>query len=399
MGQDNRFASEHERAYALVHLDAIQYNLKQMRRLLPPSAKILGVVKADGYGHGLIPVAKAIADEVAGFGVATVEEALLLRQHKITKPVLVFGPAREIWYKEMIQQHIRPAIFQLEKAKAFNETAAALSVRAAIHLKVDTGMGRIGMRPDEAAADMVKEMAGLSALKLEGIFTHFACADEKQKDSTHEQIRKFEAFLSLLKERGITIPIRHCANSAGVIEGLGTDYELVRPGIAMYGIYPSDEVSREPVCLKPVLELRSHITYIKTIYPGESVSYGSTFTARQPMRVATIPVGYGDGYPRNLSGRGWVLIRGRKAPVLGRICMDQFMVDVSRIPAAVEGDQVTLIGRDQNQCIRIEDLAAAGGGFHYEIPCDLGKRIPRIYMDQNGFAGRKDYFQDIFKGF
>ena len=211
-------------------------------------------------------------------------------------------------------------------------------------------------------------------------------------------MEQYLAFEALLEQRGIKIPVRHCANSAGIIESIGTDLDMVRAGISIYGMYPSDEVETSQVLLKPVMELKSFLTYIKTIEPGTEVSYGGTFTAKERMRIGTVPVGYGDGYPRNLSGKGWVLIKGKKANVLGRVCMDQFMVDVTGIDGAEEGEMVTLIGRDGGEQILVEDLAKAGGGFHYEIVCDIGKRVPRVYYRNQEVIGTKDYFDDSYEG-
>ena len=232
------------------------------------------------------------------------------------------------------------------------------------------------------------------------MFTHFARADEADKAFYETQYKKYREFCEMLCSRGVDIPIRHCSNSAGIVEGLDSNgLDMVRAGISIYGLYPSDEVARDRVKLVPAMELKSFITYIKTIGPGTAVSYGGTFVADRPMRVATIPVGYGDGYLRSLSNKGAVLIRGKRAEILGRICMDQFMADVTDIPEAEEGDQVTLIGRDGEECITVEELAALSGGFHYEIICQIGKRVPRVYLRDGKVIGKKDYFNDIYEGF
>ena len=239
----------------------------------------------------------------------------------------------------------------------------------------------------------------LPGIYLEGMFTHFATADEEDKTKTMAQIAQYQAFVKMLEKEGVQIPIKHCANSAGIIDSLGVEFDLVRAGISIYGLYPSQEVNREAVKLTPALELKSHVTYIKSIEPGTEISYGGTFKAEVPMRIATIPAGYGDGYPRYLSGKGWVLIRGQKAPVVGRICMDQFMVDITGLEGIEENDQVTLIGKDGDQEITAEDLAEAGGGFHYELLCGLGKRVPRIYFSGGKAVGKKDYFDDRYQDF
>ena len=243
-------------------------------------------------------------------------------------------------------------------------------------------------------------MAALYGIELEGLFTHFARADEADKSFYQTQFERYQEFLSYLKEYGVTIPVRHCSNSAGIVENLDSNQmDMVRAGICIYGLYPSDEVDRNRVKLTPAMEIKSFITYIKEIAPGTPVSYGSTFVSEHAMRVATIPTGYADGYNRGLSNRGSVLIRGKRAKILGRICMDQFMVDVTDIPEAEEDDEVTLIGKDGEDEITVEEMAACFGGFHYEIICDIGKRVPRVYIQNGRIAGTKDYFNDVYEGF
>lgn len=390
----------YNRVYATVNLDAVADNMKEMAGNLPSGTGMIGVVKADGYGHGSVPVAMAVDPYVRGFAVATVEEGVILRRHGIGKMILVLGVTHPDQYGELIRYQIRPTVFTLRQAERLSELACREGVRAKLHLAVDTGMSRIGMEPDEASAEMVLSMSRLSGIEIEGMFTHFARADERDKESARAQLAAYLNFSELLKSRGIEIPLKHCSNSAGIVEGLPSNsLDLVRAGISIYGLYPSDEVDRETVHLTPVMELKSRISYIKTIRPGTPVSYGGTFVARRPTRIATIPVGYGDGYPRSLSSRGSVLIRGRRAPILGRVCMDQFMVDVTDIPEAEEEDEVTLIGRDGGDQISVEELARLGGGFHYELICDLGKRVPRVYLRGGRIAGTKDYFQDVYEGF
>ena len=390
----------YNRVYATVNLDAVADNMKEMAGNLPSGTGMIGVVKADGYGHGSVPVAMAVDPYVRGFAVATVEEGVILRRHGIGKMILVLGVTHPDQYEELIRYQIRPTVFTLRQAERLSELACREGVRAKLHLAVDTGMSRIGMEPDETSAEMVLSMSRLPGIEIEGMFTHFARADERDKESARAQLAAYLNFSELLKSRGIEIPLKHCSNSAGIVEGLPSNsLDLVRAGISIYGLYPSDEVDRETVHLTPVMELKSRISYIKTIRPGTPVSYGGTFVARRPTRIATIPVGYGDGYPRSLSSRGSVLIRGRRAPILGRVCMDQFMVDVTDIPEAEEEDEVTLIGRDGGDQISVEELARLGGGFHYELICDLGKRVPRVYLRGGRIAGTKDYFQDVYEGF
>lgn len=390
----------YSRVYATINLDAVESNMKAMRAVLPASTAMIGVVKTDGYGHGAVPVAKTMDPYVEGYAVATIDEAILLRRHGVGKMILVLGVTHESRYEDLVRFDVRPSMFCYDKVKRFSDTAQGLGKRAAIHLAVDTGMSRIGMRPDKESADMALRMSKLPGIRIEGVFTHFARADETGKAAYEAQFEAYRNFSDMLFERGISIPIRHCSNSAGIVEGLGSnELEMVRAGISIYGLYPSGEVDRDKVRLTPVMELKSCITYIKTIDRGTAVSYGGTFVAKGRTRVATVPVGYGDGYMRSLSNKGSVLVRGRRARILGRVCMDQFMVDVTDIPEAAEDDTVTLIGRDGEEFISVEELARLGRGFHYEIICGIGKRVPRVYIRGGEIVGAKDYFDDRYEGF
>lgn len=372
-----------DRTWAEVDLDAIRHNMEEMKRNLPEKTGIIGVIKTDGYGHGAVQVAGAIDPYVKGYAVAAADEALELRRHGIAKPILILGPVSESRFRRLIEEDIRPVMFTEPAIRRFAATAEELGSKGKIHLAVDTGMNRIGMKPTAESADMVASLAGLPGLEIEGLFTHFARADEKDKTAASRQYERYLFFDRLLRERGVQIPVHHCANSAGIIEGIGTSLDMVRAGISIYGLYPSDEVDHEMVHLKPALSWKARITYVKTIEAGDEVSYGGTFRADKPVRVATVAAGYGDGYPRSLSGKGWVLIDGKKAPILGRVCMDQFMVDVTEIPGAEEGTAAVLLGRSGEQELTAEKLAELSGGFHYEILCGIGKRVPRAYI-QNG---------------
>lgn len=387
------------RVYEAVDLDAIRYNMEEMQSNLEPGTEMIGVVKSDGYGHGSVPVALAIDPYVWGYAVATVEEGVILRKHGITKPVLVLGVVPYDGYQLLVDYDIRSSVFQISRARRLSELAERAGKKAVIHLALDTGMSRIGYPVTEAAAEEAAEICKLPGISAEGLFTHFAKADERDKKATDIQIEKFRTFVDMLAGRGITIPILHCSNSAGILDLKKANFHMVRAGISIYGLYPSMEVSTEPVKLKPAMELKSTISYIKKIEPGTSVSYGGTFTAGQEMTIATIPVGYGDGYPRNLSGNGEVLIRGQRAKILGRICMDQFMVDVSSIQGAEEEDEVVLVGTQGNERITVEELADRCGGFHYEILCDISKRVPRVYLEHGEVVGTKDYFNDFYSSF
>lgn len=390
---------KYTRVYAPIDLDAVAYNMESMKKNIAADTGMIGVVKTDAYGHGAVPVAKTIEPYVQGYAVATIDEALILRHHGITKSILILGVTHPSRYEDAINEEIRLATFTMEQAKPLSELTVSMGKTAKIHLAVDTGMSRIGMRPDEKSADMVKKMAALPGIEIEGMFTHFAKADETDKTNANGQLQKYLDFVELLQKRGIEIPIKHCSNSAGIIDLPQANLDVVRAGISIYGMYPSDEVEKSQVLLRPVMGLKSFITYVKTLYPGQEVSYGGHFVAEKEMKIATIPVGYGDGYPRNLSCKGHVIIRGKKAPILGRVCMDQFMVDVTHIPEAAVDTEVTLIGTDGEETILVEDLANAGGGFHYEIVCDIGKRVPRVYYKNGEIVGTKDYFDDVYQDF
>ena len=390
----------YSRVYATVNLDAVASNMRSMRDNLPASTLIMGSVKADGYGHGSVPVAKTIEPYVFGYAVATIDEGIILRRHGINKTILILGVTHESRYEDLLRYDIRTAMFQYEKAKKLSDLALKQGKKAVVHLALDTGMSRIGMKADREHAKEAAAIAALEGIEVEGLFTHFARADETDKSAYEEQYRRYKEFLGYLKELGVKIPIRHCSNSAGIVESLESNHmDMVRAGIAIYGMYPSDEVDHNSVNLTPAMEIKSCITYIKEIEAGTAVSYGGTFVADHTMKVATIPVGYGDGYVRSLSGKGDVLIHGKRAAILGRICMDQFMVDVTDIPDVQEDDEVTLLGSDGAECITMEELAEKSGGFHYEMICDIGKRIPRVYLKDGKVVGTKDYFDDVFKGF
>ena len=383
------------RVYAKVDLDAIASNMKAMKALLPEQTGMLGVVKADAYGHGAVPVARAIEPYVSGFAAATAEEAVQLRKAGLKGLILVLGVPFPEDFEDLIRWEIRPAVFEWEQAKELSRLALLCHKVLPIHLAVDTGMSRIGMKPGEEALELVKRVSCLEGIRIEGIFTHFSRADETDLSCTEEQLKAFEAFDRQLREQGIRIPLRHCSNSAAIVGGLSSNQlELCRAGIALYGLYPSGEVRKDLAALTPALELISCVSCLRDIGPGTAVSYGGTFVADRPMRIATIPVGYGDGYPRSLSGKGAVLIHGQRAPILGRICMDQFMVDVSHIPDVRNFDEAVLLGFQGGEHISAEEIAEASGGFHYEILCGLNKRIPRVYIREGKAVEIRDYFDE-----
>lgn len=372
---------EHNRVCAEVDLDAIAYNMEQMRDRIGDGARLIAVIKTDGYGHGAVPIAEMFEEflYVWGYAVACMEEATELRAHGIKKPILVLGCVFPDQYEEMLHYDIRPTVYTKEMAEKISKEAVRQGKTAYFHIKIDTGMGRLGFPVREESVDVIEQISHLPNVELEGMFTHFAKADETDKTYTLAQHDRFVWMKEQTEKRNIYIRYFDCDNSAGIIDFPDMKHDLARAGISTYGMYPSDEVNKEAVDLRPALRLISHVTFVKDVEAGTSISYGGTFTAPHKMRVATIPVGYGDGYPRSLSNKGYVLIRGKRARILGRVCMDQFMVDVTDIPETGFMDQVTLIGRDGDERITVEDLSELSGRFNYEFVCCLGKRIPRIY--------------------
>ena len=388
----------YQRVWAEVDLDAIWENMVHMKENIAENTKILAVIKTDGYGHGGVPIAKMLEqlDFMFGYAAATYEEAHVLREAGVKKPILILGYTFPYCYEELIREKIRPAVYRRDTVEELVAAAAKVGQKAKVHIKVDTGMGRIGITPDEEGLEFVRFLMGHTELEVEGIFTHFAKSDEEDKTSAYHQLALFQNFIDRIQtELGLTIPVKHCSNSAAILEMPQANMDMVRAGITAYGLYPSEEVSKDIVPLRAAMSLYSHIVYCKTIHAGQSVSYGGLFTAQKDTRVATIPVGYGDGYPRSLSGKGYVLIRGKKAPILGRVCMDQFMVDISEIPGVMEGDKVTLLGVDGTERITAEELGELSGRFNYEFVCDLGKRIPRVYRQHGEITEVRDYFENF----
>ena len=373
--------TEHNRVCAEIDLDAIAYNMEQMKKRIGDHARLIAVVKADGYGHGAVPVAKMFeaCSYVWGYAVACLEEAMELREQGIRKPILVLGCVFPDQFEEMIRYDVRPAVYMESMAELISQEAVRQGKDAFIHIKIDTGMGRIGFPVTEESADAVERISRLPGIRIEGMFTHFAKADERDKTYTFLQHDRFMRMKELIEKRQVPVRYFDCDNSAGIIDFPDMKHDLARAGIAMYGMYPSDEVDQKAVDLRPALSLVSHVSFVKEVEAGTPISYGGTFVSDRPMRVATIPVGYGDGYPRSLSNKGYVLIHGKRARILGRVCMDQFMADVTDIPETAFMDRVVLVGRDGDEEITVDELAALSGRFNYEFVCCLGKRIPRIY--------------------
>ena len=370
------------RVWAEIDLDAIAGNYQAMRDRIREGTKMIAVVKTDGYGHGAVPIAGMLEplDYIWGFAVATAEEAYTLRESGIRKPILILGYTFAEDYGRLAKGRIRPAVFKYDMAKQMSEAALAVGKRLPIHLALDTGMTRIGFADNEESVREIQKIRELPGIEIEGMFTHFARADELDKSHARAQLLRYIRFSKRLEEAGVPIPLKHCSNSAAILEMPEANIDLVRPGITGYGIYPSDEVSRESVPLKAAMSIKSRIVFIKEVEAGVPVSYGGTFVTERRTRIATIPVGYGDGYPRSLSNKGWVLIHGKKAPILGRVCMDQFMVDVTDIPEAGELDEAVLMGRSEGSFLGVDELGKLSGRFPYEFVCDVGKRVPRVYL-------------------
>ena len=388
----------YERVRACIDLDNMEYNMDLMKSNIAKETLMTAVIKADGYGHGAVPIAKILEKKeyLYGFAVATAEEAFILRNSGIRKPILILGYTFPCFFEELIKKEIRLTIFREDTLAELNKTALALGETAKVHIKVDTGMSRIGILPDASGIDFIQKTVAMPGLEIEGIFTHFAKADELNKQPVNNQIAIFKQFVEQTEEMlGIKIPFKHCSNSAGIIELKNANMDLVRAGITLYGLWPSKEVSKEIIEIRPVLSLKSHIVYLKKIQKNTQISYGGTFTTTRETLLATIPVGYGDGYPRSLSNNGYVLVRGQRAPIVGRICMDQFMVDVTDIAKVSLDDEVVLIGRDESEVITMEELGERSGRFNYEFACDLGKRIPREYIRGGQVVYTKDYFDEI----
>lgn len=386
--------NKYKRICARIDLDAVAYNMEMMKKNIKNGTSMLAVLKTDGYGHGAVPIARMLEKEeyLWGAATATPDEAVCLRKSGFKKPIIVLGVVFQEQFRTMIEYDIRTTVYTQKAAIKLSRMAREMNHDAFIHIKLDTGMSRLGFAVNETSAEEIAEICKLPGIIPEGIYTHFAKADETDKSFTQMQMEKYLWMKETLFKKGISFPIYHCSNSAGIIDVPEANFDLVRAGISMYGLYPSNEVVKENVSLKPALELISHVAFVKWIDSGTSVSYGGTYITDKPTKVATIPVGYGDGYPRSLSNKGYVLIHGKKAPIIGRICMDQFMVDVTQIEEVDFGTRVVLIGRDGEEFLPVETLSELSGRFNYEFVCCLGKRIPREYLHHGEVIEQIDYF-------
>lgn len=377
---ETQMITKGKRTWAEIDLDAAVYNMKQIRAIT--DAKILAVVKADGYGHGCINMAKtALACGATYLGVACMDEARQLRQHGISAPILILGYTERDDLPETVQYDVTTAVYSYDTAQALNRAAQAQGKTAKVHLKIDTGMNRIGLMAErEAAVEEAVKIASLPWLEVEGIFSHFSCSDEPKNPYTKQQFERFIAFCNKLEAHGIRPKLRHICNSAATVLYPEMHLDMVRPGIILYGSYPSDEVRREGFSLRPVMSVKAHVTRVETVKKGSIISYGGIFEAEQDMKIATVPIGYADGYARILSGKAYMIAGGEFAPIVGRICMDQCMIRLSEGNTVNVEDEVVIIGNQGGLSVQAEQLAQQMGSISYELFCMIGKRVPRIYL-------------------
>ena len=382
---------QYDNTHVTIDLDIITENFRAICRKV--GVPVMAVIKADAYGHGAVQVARQLQEECAFFGVSSMLEALELRQAGLKNPILILGQTPVSAFSKAIREGIRPAIFRYEDALALSAAATELGTAAPFHFAVDTGMSRIGFQVTEEAADICAKIAALPGLCPEGLFSHFFAADSEDLTSAREQAKLFDQFDSMLRSRGVQVKLRHMDNSAGIMNFDG-HYEMVRSGIVTYGMYPSDQVDPALLALKPALSWHSRVIHVKRLPAGRSIGYGASYVTQKPTVVATIPVGYADGYRRSLSNRFYVLIGGKRAPILGRVCMDQLMVDVTDIEDVQVNDPVVLIGTDGEETITMEQIAEQAGSFNYEFVCGISRRVPRIYKHAGKVVAEVHYLLD-----
>lgn len=377
------------RCSADINLDAIRNNIKAAQKNLKENVKTCAVIKADGYGHGAVPIAKNIADIVDYYAVATIEEALELINNDIKTPILILGYIHHSYNEEAIKNDIRMTVYDLDMAKRISKSAVKVGKTAKVHLKINTGMNRIGFKPDAENLKVIKTISKMKGIEIEGVFTHFHSADDRGLASAHDQEKLFKEYTDAIEAMGVHIPIKHCSNSAATVRMKDANYNMVRMGIIIYGLYPSKYVKQ--MKLQPAMTLKSHITALKSLEKGDTVGYGATFTAKHKMKLATVSVGYADGYPRNLRNKGKVLIHGQAANVVGSVCMDQIMVDVSKIPDVKLHDEVILVGKSKDREVPMEDVAELAGTFNYEFACGITRRVTRRYLSKGKVVYIKEY--------
>ena len=369
------------RAYAQIDLAAIGHNISEVRKNVGNNVKICAVIKADAYGHGAVEVGHYLENFVEYFAVATVEEAIELRESGISLPIIILSYSSPSQYEDVVKYDITQTIYSVETAELLDKAAASQGKIAKVHVALETGMTRIGFAVNETSVSEIEKISRLEHIELEGMFTHFSCADMTDKSYSHKQMECYDWMCEELDKRGVEIPIKHICNSAGIMEFDSHRLQMVRSGIITYGLYPSEEVDKSVLNLKPAMSFHSHVINLQTVEAGHGVSYGATYTTSRTTRIATVSVGYADGYPRALSNKGRVLIHGQFAPVIGRVCMDQIMVDVTHIDNVQIEDVVTLFGRNGDNEIPVEEPANMSASFNYEFVCSLTRRVFKVYVD------------------
>lgn len=377
--------------FAEIDLDNLAFNLKGIRNLTK-GAEMIGVVKADAYGHGAVDVVPTLLENgVTRLAVAVVSEAAELRNAGIDVPIMILGYTPMIMAGDIFKYGIEPTVFSYEYVKKLSKLAEKDKVNVKVHIAVDTGMGRIGFLPNEESVQDVYKISKLPNIIIEGLFSHFSTSDERDKEYSNLQLEKYKWFVQELENKGILIKIKHIANSAAIMDLPHTNFQAVRPGIILYGYYPSDEVQKNNLKLKPVMTLKTNIVHLKTLKKGEYISYGRKFQCERDSVIATIPVGYADGYSRQLGPKAKVIINDTFAPVVGRICMDQCMIDVTDIKGLKVGDEVILMGQSENCKFNADDMAEILGTINYEIICLISKRVPRVYIKNNKTVKIRNY--------
>ncbi|MBQ8318769.1 MAG: alanine racemase [Lachnospiraceae bacterium] len=372
----------YNRIYARINMDNLRFNIDKMKSGIKDDMKVLAVVKADAYGHGAVGVSQRIRDMVDYFGVATIDEAMELRNAGITEPILIIGYTDSEDFLKLIDYDITQAVYDVSECERLSQVAVAAGTKIKVHIKVDTGMGRIGFPWDETGIEQALKLKTMPGLEIEGIFTHYAKADEADKTYSFMQKERFLSFIQGMEDGGVAFAIKHIDNSAGTMEIDDNEFDMVRLGIVTYGLYPSEEVDKN-IEIKPVMSLISHVSHVKTVQAGTAISYGGTYVADSDRRIATVTVGYADGYPRAQSNLGRVIVRGEYASIVGRVCMDQLMIDVTDIPEVSVKDEVILIGGTGDKYISVEEVAQYANSFNYELVCHIGRRVPHVY-NENG---------------
>jgi len=366
--------------WAEIDLGATAHNVKRIKHIVGPHVEMMAVVKAEAYGHGALEVAwTALQSGATWLGVAALNEAIPLRQAGIVAPILILGWTPGWLARRVIEHDVACTVFDIDTAGEFSRAAQELGRKARVHVKIDTGMGRLGLMPD-GAPEVIRQVAALKSLSIEGIFTHFAKADEADPAYTHQQIDRFRQVLNDVEACGVAIPLRHAANSPGILRFPESHFDMVRLGIAMHGLDPSADVP-VPADFRPAMTLKTMVAQIRTLPPGSPVSYGGTYVTQAHERIAVLPIGYADGFRRKPHNWGEVLVRGQRAPIVGRVCMDQTLIDVTHIPGVAQGDEVVLIGAQGEDRIRAEDVAVKLGTNNYEVVSMLMARVPRVYRE------------------